>query len=90
MGGESYTVMVTATDPSFTTGGVAADYSDTITVTINVTNVDEDPKLTGPASVRVTEATTTPETASMYEPTDTNCTTATDDEDDVLNATPWS
>ena len=46
-------VMVTATDPSFTTG----EDSDTIVVTINVTNVDEDPKLTGPASARVAENT---------------------------------
>ena len=42
----------------------------------------EDPKLTGPASVRVSEATTTPENDSMYEPT-TPTYTATDDEGDV-------
>ena len=77
-GDDTYTVMVKATDPSFTD---AAD-SDTITVTINVTNVDEDPKLTGPASVRVTEATTPENDNSMYVPTMPTYT-ATDDEDDV-------
>ena len=72
-GGDSYMVMVTATDPSFTD---AAD-SDMIEVTINVTNVNEDPKLTGPASARVAENTTisTPIATTAYE--------ATDDEDDA-------
>ena len=74
--GERYQVEVKATDPSFTDG---AD-SDMITVIINVTNVAEDPKLTGPASVRVSEATTTV-TMSTYEPT-TPMYAATDDEDD--------
>ncbi len=77
----TYMVMVTATDPSFT----EAAGSDTIMVTINVTNVDEDPKLTGPASVRVSEETTTPMTPSTYEPT-TPTYTATDDEDRVASA----
>ena len=64
--------MVTATDPSFTDG---AD-SDTITVNIMVTNVDEDPKVTGPASARVAENTPIAEPiATAY--------AATDDEDDV-------
>ena len=76
-GGDSYTVMVTATDPSFTTG---VD-SDTIRVTINVTNVNEDPKVTGPASIRVSEATTNPVNPSVYEPT-IRPYTATDDEDE--------
>ena len=39
---QTYTVVVTATDPS--------DASDTITVTINVTNVDEAPGVSGPTS----------------------------------------
>ena len=77
---ESYTVEVTATDP-YVRGEAATGYSDTITVTINVTNVDEDPKVTGPASIRVSEATTTPPHASVYEPT-TPTYAATDDEDD--------
>ncbi len=63
-----YTVMVMATDP-YVRGDDATGYSDMITVTITVTNVDEDPKLTGPASVRVSEAITSPEpVASTYEP----------------------
>ena len=37
---KTYTVMVTATDP-----GHGDATSDTITVTINVTNVDEDPEI---------------------------------------------
>ena len=65
-GGESYTVMVTATDPYVGTG---VGNSDMISVTINVTNVDEDPKVTGPASIRVSETTTNPGNASVYEPT---------------------
>ena len=51
-------------------------------VTITVTNVDEDPKLTGPASVRVSEATTPREWASTYKPTEPTYA-ATDDEDGV-------
>ena len=43
--GESYTVEVTGDGP--VCDRVDADNSDMITVTINVTNVDEDPKLTG-------------------------------------------
>ena len=39
---QTYTVVVTATDPS--------DATDTITVTINVTNVDEAPGVSGPTS----------------------------------------
>ena len=50
--------------------------SDTITVTISVTNVDEDPKIaTGPASARVAENTAIDVTVATY--------TATDDEDGV-------
>ena len=49
----TYVVVVTATDPYVKVGTEPSSYSDMITVTINVTNVDEDPKLTGPASVRV-------------------------------------
>ena len=64
-----YTVTVTATDPSFTD---AAD-NDVIMVTINVTNVDEDPELTGPASARVAENTAINDTGATY--------MATDDED---------
>ena len=76
----SYTVTVTATDPFTGTNGTN---SDMITVEITVTNVDEDPKLTGPASVRVSEAITSPQTvASTYEPTERTYA-ATDDEDDV-------
>ena len=53
-GDDEYMVEVTATDPSFTEG---AD-SDTITVNIMVTNVDEDPKIaTGSATARVAENT---------------------------------
>ena len=51
----SYTVMVTATGPGH--GDDAADDTDTITVTINVTNVDEDPELTGMDSLRQMENT---------------------------------
>ena len=46
----SYTVMVTATGP-----GHGADDSDEITVTINVTNVDKDPELTGMDSLNPDE-----------------------------------
>ena len=70
-----------ATDP-YVRGDDATGYSDMITVTITVTNVDEDPKLTGPASVRVSEAITSPEpVASTYEPTERTYA-ATDDEDE--------
>ena len=68
-GTPTYTVMVTATDPSFTDG----DDSDTITVNIMVTNVDEAPKLAGPASPKQDEDTATTTTVATY--------TATDDED---------
>ena len=73
--GESYTVMVTATDP-YVRGSESINYSDMITVTINVTNVNEDPKVTGEPSPRVAEntAAATP-VATTY--------TATDDEDDA-------
>ena len=64
----SYTVVVTATGP-----GHGDDDSDTIEVTINVTNVDEDPKITGMDSLRHAENTATaPPVAYMAE----------DDEDD--------
>ena len=74
---DGYTVMVTATDPYVKDDPVN---SDMITVTITVTNVDEDPKLTGPASVRVAEATTAPVNEITYEPTMPTYT-ATDDDD---------
>ena len=64
----SYTVMVTATDPKFT-----ATDSDTITVTINVTNESERPKLTGMDSVKHMENTLIATAVTTYE--------ATDDED---------
>ena len=48
-----------------------------ITVTINVTNVDEDPELTGPASARVAENT------AITERIATTPYVAMDDEDDV-------
>ena len=44
---DTYTVVVTATDPS--------GASDTITVTINVTNVDEAPGVSGPTSLNYKE-----------------------------------
>ena len=48
---DSYTVMVTATDPYFVTGRRHAGGAPTpSTVTITVTNVAEDPKVTGDAS----------------------------------------
>ena len=72
---DDYMVMVTATDPSFTEG---VD-NDVITVTINVTNVDEDPKLTGPASARVAE--NTANTVAIA----TTDYAATDDEDGDAN-----
>ena len=80
MAGAVYMVMVTATDP-YVRGEPETTYRDTITVTITVTNVDEDPKVAGPASVRVTEETTTPMTSITYDPA-TPTYMATDDEDD--------
>ena len=62
---QSYTVTVTATDPS------GDDV--TITVTIGVTDVDEDPSLTGPSEVFHAEDTATTTVATYA---------ATDDEDD--------
>ena len=70
--------MVTATDPYVKAGTAPSSYSDTITVNIMITNVDEDPKLTGPASVRVAEATTAPENAIMYDPATPTYTAADD------------
>ena len=67
----TYEVTVTATDPSFTAG---AD-SDTITVDITVTNVDEAPELTGMESLRAPENTAVATGVETY--------TATDDEDGV-------
>ena len=81
-GDDTYTVEVTATDPYVR--DEPDTYSDMIEVTINVTNVDEDPKLTGPASVRVTEEITPLGEAvvvSTYEPTPMYA--ATDDEDRI-------
>ena len=69
----TYEVTVTATDPSFTTG----EDSDTITVNITVTNVDEAPTLTGMASPRQAENTAITTAVATY--------TATDDEDDATN-----
>ena len=46
----SYTVMVTATDPYFVTDSTTNRGADTIEVTITVTNVEEDPEVTGDAS----------------------------------------
>ena len=65
----TYEVDVTATDPSFTSG----DDSDTITVDITVTNVDEAPELTGMESVRFAENTDVATAVGTY--------TVTDDED---------
>ena len=62
---QSYTVTVTATDPS--------GESVAITVTIGVTDVDEDPSLTGPSEVFHAEDTATTTVATYA---------ATDDEDD--------
>ena len=59
-------VTVTATDPS----GLSA----AVNVTIKVTNVDEDPTLTGPASPRVAENTPSATAVATY--------VAMDDEDD--------
>ena len=72
--GESYTVEVTATDP-YVRGDAATGYSDMITVTITVTNVDEDPKVTGEPSVRV------PENTAIETRIATTLYAATDDED---------
>ena len=57
-GGNEYTVMVTATDPYFVTGTTERG-SDTITVTVTVADVEEDPTVTGEASVDVEEGMTT-------------------------------
>ena len=69
---DTYEVEVTATDPSFTTG----EDSDTITVDITVTNVDEAPELTGMESVRFAEnadvATTAVGTYTVTDDEDTN------------------
>ena len=54
----SYTVMVTATDPYYVMIDSTDRSSDTIEVTITVSDVAEDPEVTGEASVRVAEPTT--------------------------------
>ena len=72
---DTYLVTVTATDPS----GLSA----TVNVTIKVTNVDENPTLTGPASPRVAENTPTATAVATY--------VAMDDEDDKAGtAIRWS
>ena len=72
---DTYMVTVTATDPS----GLSA----TVNVTIKVTNVDEDPTLTGPASPRVAENIPTTTAVATY--------VAMDDEDDNTGtAIRWS
>ena len=72
---DSYVVMVTATDPS----GLSA----TVTVTIKVTNVEENPMLSGKDSVKHAE--NTPAATAVAE------FTATDDEDDKAGkALKWS
>ena len=68
----SYTVMVTATGP-----GHGTPDSDTIEVTINVTNVDEDPELTGMDSLRHPENTAIDTAVGTY--------MASDDEDGASN-----
>ena len=79
-----YMVTVTATDPYVKADAAS---SDVITVTINVTNVNEAPKLTGPASARVAENTPidTDTTDSPDSPAWPPTYTATDDEDDNNN-----
>ena len=60
----SYTVMVTATDPYFVTDTDTMERgADTIEVTITVTDVAEDPKVTGDASRDYAENADTAETA---------------------------
>ena len=71
-GDDSYTVMVTATGPGHGADDSAGD-SDEITVTINVTNVDEDPELTGMDSLRAEEKTAITASLGAYK--------AEDDED---------
>ena len=82
----TYTVMVTATDPS----GESGNDRDTITVTINVTNVDESPELAEPTDDAGLAAIDHPENSSIptlltQDPAYTalvSTYTATDDEDD--------
>ena len=72
---DTYMVTVTATDPS----GLSA----TVNVTINITNVDEDPVLEGMASVRHAENTPSATAVATY--------VAMDDEDDNTGtAIRWS
>ena len=73
-GNNTFTVTVTVEDGNFTNGGPAA-YSDMITVTINVDNVQEDPELTGKTSVEHAEGTAFNAAVASY--------TVTDDEDDA-------
>ena len=71
-GDSSYTVMVTATGP-----GHGDSDADTIEVTINVTNLDEDPELTGMDSLRHAEKTAIDTAVGTY--------MAEDDEDGTSN-----
>ena len=73
----SFTVTVTVEDGNFRDSRTEADYSDSIGVTIAAENVEEDPKLTGKASVEHAENTAIATAVASY--------TVTDDEDD--NAT---
>ena len=70
----SFTVTVTVEDGNFRDSNTEADYSDSIIVTINAENVEEDPKLTGKASVEHAEKTAIATAVASY--------TVTDDEDD--------
>ena len=70
----SFTVTVTVEDGNFRNSNTPADYSDSIDVTITAENVEEDPKLTGKASVEHAEKTAIATAVASY--------TVTDDEDD--------
>ena len=72
---DTYTVTITAADPY--TGPNTGTNSDTITVDITVTNVDEDPEVTGMDSVRVPEDTAVSTEVETY--------MVTDDEDGASN-----
>ena len=71
---DTFSVTVTVEDGNFRDSNTEADYSDSIIVTINAENVEEDPKLTGKASVEHAEKTAIATAVASY--------TVTDDEDD--------
>ena len=72
-GNNTFTVTVTVEDGNFTNSTTAADYSDSIDVTIAAANVQEAPEVEGKTSVEHAELTPIATPVAMY--------TVTDDED---------